>query len=150
MRRRHETKPLDLRCRLLYSWRSSRGERASLIASQGRASGQGRGFSLAAVLLLSAIMAAGCSSETRREQSGPSGEDLFRRHCAGCHPDGKNLIYPSKDLRRLTLAANGISQPEDIVTVLRNPGRGMTRFDRTVIPDDEARRIAAYVMAAFR
>jgi cytochrome c6 len=101
-------------------------------------------------MLLSAIMATGCSTETRREQGEPSGESLFLRHCAGCHPDGKNLIYPSKDLRRLTLTANGISKPEDIVTVLRNPGKGMPRFDRTVIPDDEARRIAAYVMAAFR
>ena len=101
-------------------------------------------------MILAAIMATGCSPETKQEQTGPSGESLFLRHCAGCHPEGKNLIYPPKDLRRMTLAANGISQPEDIVALLRNPGRGMPRFDRTVIPDDEARRIAAYVMAAFR
>ena len=50
----------------------------------------------------------------------------------------------------MTLAANGISQPEDIIVLLRNPGRGMPRFDRSTIPDDEARNIAVYVMSTFR
>ena len=111
---------------------------------------QGKQFLATLVIHLAALMATGCTTGTERQQNGPPGGVLFLRHCAGCHPDGKNLIYPPKDLRRLTLAANGITQPEDIVTILRNPGRGMPRFDRTVIPDDEARRIAVYVMAAFR
>jgi cytochrome c6 len=100
--------------------------------------------------LLIAIMATGCSPRASRDQSGPSGEALFLRHCAGCHPDGKNIIYPAKDLRQMTLTANGISKPEDIMAVMRNPGRGMPRFDRAVIPDDEAGRIALYIMKTFR
>jgi cytochrome c6 len=100
--------------------------------------------------LFIAILASGCSPRTSHNQSGPSGKDLFLRHCAGCHPDGKNIIYPAKDLRQMTLTANGISQPEDIVAVIRNPGRGMPPFDRTVIPADEAGRIALYIMKTFR
>ena len=110
----------------------------------------GARFRLMVLVFLVTIMSTGCSTETRREQSGPSGEALFLRHCAGCHPDGKNIIYPPKDLRRLTLAANGISKPEDIAALLRNPGRGMPRFDRSVIPADEARRIAEYILTTFR
>ena len=100
--------------------------------------------------LFAVIMATGCSPRTSRDQSGPSGVFLFLRHCAGCHPDGKNIIYPAKDLRQMTMTANGISRQEDIMAVMRNPGRGMPRFDRTVIPDDEAGRIALYIMKTFR
>lgn len=105
---------------------------------------------LRAVALLAAVMASGCSPETGQYRSGPSGEALFLRHCAGCHPDGKNIMYPPKDLRRMTLAANGISKLEDIVLFMRNPGRGMPRFDRLTLPDDEAREIAVYVSSTFR
>ena len=99
---------------------------------------------------IAVTVVAACSGGARQEEAGASGEALFLRHCAGCHPDGKNIIYPQKDLRAMTLAANGITKPEDIVAVMRNPGRGMPRFDRAVIADGEARRIAEYVMQLFR
>ena len=103
-----------------------------------------------AILCLTAVLQAGCSNGSQPGEAGISGEELFIRHCAGCHPGGKNIIYPQKDLRYMTLMANGITKPEDIVAVMRNPGAGMTRFDREVITDDEARKIAFYVMSAFR
>ena len=129
MRRTHESRPrevitLELRGKPLYYWLP--------------------------FFLIATFAVTGCAPETGRVQTAPSGEALFLRHCTGCHPDGKNLIYPPKDLLRMTLAANGITQPEKIVAVMRKPGRGMPRFDRTVISDDEAARIAVYVMAAFR
>jgi len=99
---------------------------------------------------IAVTVVAGCSGGARQEETGASGEALFLRHCAGCHPDGKNVIYPQKDLRAMTLAANGITKPEDIVAVMRNPGKGMTRFDRTVIADEEAHRVAEYVLETFR
>ena len=99
---------------------------------------------------IAVTVVAACSGGARQEEVGASGESLFLRHCAGCHPDGKNIIYPQKDLRAMTLAANGITKPEDIVAVMRNPGRGMPRFDRAVIADGEARRIAEYVLQFFR
>lgn len=107
-----------------------------------------RVLSLLAALLLS--VAVGCSQETSQEQAVLTGEALFLRHCAGCHPQGRNLLYPQKDLRRLTLAANGITKPEDIMNSMRNPGTGMTRFDRSVISDAEAQRIADYILTTFR
>jgi cytochrome c6 len=103
-----------------------------------------------ALIFIAMALVAGCSGGSQREQAGTTGNALFLRHCAGCHPDGKNLIYPQKDLHRMTLAANGITQPKDIVAVMRNPGKGMTRFDRTLIPDAEAFLIATYVMETFR
>ena len=105
---------------------------------------------LAAIALFCAIGTNGCSPGLRQEEVSVSGEALFLRHCAGCHPQGRNLIYPQKDLRRLTLAANGITTPKDIVKVMRNPGRGMTRFDRSTITDAEALRIGSYVLETFR
>ena len=35
-----------------------------------------------------------------------TGEELFREHCALCHPDGNNIIYPSKSLRKADLETN--------------------------------------------
>lgn len=109
-----------------------------------------RGALLCLIMISISLIQSGCSDHSLQEQTTASGEALFLRHCAGCHPQGRNLLYPQKDLRRLTLAANGIATPEDIVKVMRNPGKGMTRFDRTTIPDDEARRIANYLLEAFK
>lgn len=103
-----------------------------------------------AVMLLCGAGAGGCTDRNRVERPSTSGEALFLRHCAGCHPQGRNLLYPQKDLQRLTLAANGITTPEGIVRVMRNPGRGMTRFDRTTLPDAEALLIGRYVLESFR
>ena len=105
---------------------------------------------LAVVTVCCSVSLAGCSSGSDHEQSGPSGESLFLQHCSGCHPQGRNLLYPQKDLQKLTLAANGITTPGDIVKIMRNPGRGMTRFDRSVIPDADALRIGEYVLTTFR
>ena len=33
---------------------------------------------------------------------------------------------------------------------MRNPGPGMTKFDKTVLPDKQARQIADYIMKTFK
>ena len=93
----------------------------------------------------------GCSDRNRPEQQ-PSvtGEALFLRHCSGCHPQGRNLLYTQKDLRRLTLTANGITTPQAVVKVMRNPGQGMPRFNETIIPAPQALSIAHYLLEKFR
>lgn len=93
---------------------------------------------------------AACSGGADRGGSGLSGGELFLRHCSGCHPEGGNSKYPQKSLDRFTLAANGIHTAEDIVATMRNPGQGMTRFDRQTIGDADARKIADYILATFR
>ncbi len=77
------------------------------------------------------------------------GEQAFERNCAVCHKDGGNIINPTKTLHRKDLQANGITKPADIIAKMRNPGPGMTKFDKNTIPDKEARAIADYVLKAF-
>jgi len=102
------------------------------------------------VLLAAVCMTAqaGCGGGGR--ESGKSGEALFMTYCSGCHPGGGNLKYPQKSLDRVTLAANGITTPEQIVRYMRHPDAGMKAFDRTTISDADARKMAEYVLATFR
>ncbi len=87
-----------------------------------------------------------------------TGEDLFMQHCAACHPDGGNVINPKKTLHKKDREANGIVTAEDIVNKIRNPGptpthpqewAGMKKFDRRTIPDEDALKIAEYVLKTF-
>jgi cytochrome c6 len=80
----------------------------------------------------------------------PEAASAFEANCSECHPGGRNLITPAKDLRLLTLRANGITAAGDIVAKMRNPGPGMTRFDPKDLPDQEALAIAQYILATFK
>jgi len=82
--------------------------------------------------------------------AGPSGEALFNQYCAVCHPDGGNIINPSFTLHKKELAAHGITKPEGIINKMRNPAPGMTKFDEKTIPDEEARKIAEYILETFK
>ena len=91
-------------------------------------------------------------SEQAKEQSTgslASGEALFKKHCAVCHPDGGNVIKPEKTLRKDAREARNIKTPEDIIAKMRNPGPGMNMFDKTTIPDNEARAIAEYILKTY-
>jgi cytochrome c6 len=109
--------------------------------------GSGRGLFLLALAAI-CLGQGGCGGRGR--ESGKSGEALFAIHCSGCHPGGGNVKYPQKSLDRMTLAANGITIPQQIIQLMRHPGRGMKTFDRTTISDADARKVAEYVLATFR
>ncbi len=79
-----------------------------------------------------------------------SGETEFKEHCAICHPDGSNVVTPEKSLLKKDLDANGIRKPADIIKKMRNPGPGMTKFDKKTVSDKEARAIADYVLKTFK
>jgi cytochrome c6 len=81
---------------------------------------------------------------------GSTGKQEFEKHCAMCHPEGGNIINAKKTLHGKDLKANNISKPEDIVKVMRNPGPGMTKFDKKTISDKEAMEIAKYILKAFK
>lgn len=83
------------------------------------------------------------------EQS-KSGEDLFKQHCALCHPDGGNVINPEKTLHKEALESNNIKTPSDIIETMRNPGPGMKKFDEETIPDKDAKEIAEYILEMFK
>ena len=79
-----------------------------------------------------------------------SGEELFKLHCAACHPDGGNIINPKKTLKKADREANGVKGTKDIIGLMRKPGPGMTAFDAKTIPDKDARAIAEYVLKTFK
>jgi cytochrome c6 len=83
--------------------------------------------------------------------AGPSaGAAAFEANCAECHPGGRNIVTPAKDLRVPTLLANGIVKPQDIVAKMRRPGPGMTTFAPNEVPDKEALAIAEYILSTFK
>lgn len=80
-----------------------------------------------------------------------TGEQLYKQHCAVCHPNGGNTINPKKPVGAKAMAENSkITTPEDIVRVMRNPGPGMNKFDEATISDADARKIADYMLATFK
>jgi len=83
-------------------------------------------------------------------EKGKTGEELFKQHCAVCHPDGGNIIDPEDTLRGNVLKAHKITKPSDIVKKMRKPGPGMTKFDKKTIPDKDALKIAEYVLKTFK
>ncbi|UCD34997.1 MAG: c-type cytochrome [Nitrospiraceae bacterium] len=83
-------------------------------------------------------------------QTVSAGESLFKLHCAVCHRDGGNIVNPQKTLSREDREKNGVTNVEDIVHVMRNPGPGMSKFDAVTIPDEEAKKIAEYVLNTFK
>jgi len=79
-----------------------------------------------------------------------SGEELFKQHCAACHPDGGNIIKPQHTLQKKSLEQHGIKNWQGIVKNMRNPGAGMTTFDKKTVPDKDARAIAEYILKTFK
>ncbi len=88
-----------------------------------------------------------------------TGEALFKEHCAACHPNGSNIVNPLKTLHKKDLDANHIETARDIVGKMRNPGpfpthpqewAGMRMFDEKTIPDEDALKIADYILKTFR
>jgi len=87
------------------------------------------------------------------------GKALFKNNCSPCHPDGGNIINPKKTLHKKDLDANKITTAEDIVKKMRNPGpspthpqdwAGMKMFDQKTIPDQDAYKIADYILKTFK
>lgn len=78
------------------------------------------------------------------------GAELFKKHCAVCHPNGGNIINPKKTLSKVDREAHGIKTADDIAKNMRNPGPGMVKFDEKTIPDKDAKLIADYILKTFK
>ncbi len=78
-----------------------------------------------------------------------AGEALFKQNCAVCHVNGGNIVNPQKPLHKQEREANGVKTAADIIKRMRNPGPGMTKFDRKTISDKDARKIAEYILKTF-
>jgi len=107
----------------------------------------------AASLFLSFISLSGRGASAEK-----SGEALFQEHCSACHPNGDNILNRKKTLHKKDREANNIRTAEDIVKKMRNPGpapthpqdwAGMKMFDQTKISDEDALKIADYILKTF-
>jgi len=105
------------------------------------------------VFIFSSSLCANGASE------GKSGEQLFKEHCAACHPNGGNILSPQKTLSRKDREANNIKTADDVVKKMRNPGpfpthpqewAGMKMFDEKTISKDDAQKIADYILQTFQ
>jgi len=81
---------------------------------------------------------------------GKSGEELFKQHCAVCHPDGGNIVNPQFTLHKEDLKEHKITKADDIVRKMRHPGPGMTKFDKKTVSDKDAKKIAEYILKTFK
>ncbi len=98
-----------------------------------------------------ALLVGGLASTGFAEKSAPAqGKALFEKNCASCHPSGGNIINPQKTLHKASLAAHNVTTAKDIINLMRNPGPGMTKFDKQTIPDKDAKSIADYVLKTFK
>jgi cytochrome c6 len=119
-----------------------------------------------ALLAMGTVQLGGCKKEAPPKAEAPqaapapppaanqaaakSGEELFKQHCAVCHPDGGNIVKPEDTLHGKALAKHHITTSADIVKTMRNPGQGMTKFDEATISDKDATAIAEYVLKIFK
>jgi len=106
-----------------------------------------KAFIMLSVLAVAAFVfgAAGTAKGT-----GKTGEELFKQNCSPCHTDGGNIVNPQKTLHKKDREANGVKTASDIIGKMRNPGPGMTKFDKNTIPDKDAKEIAKYIMKTFK
>jgi cytochrome c6 len=102
-------------------------------------------LTIAAAALLS-LATAGIAKE---DSKAPSGEELFKTNCAVCHPDGGNIVNPQKTLHKKDREQNNVKSAADIMKKMRNPGPGMTTFDKATLPDKDAKKIAEYILKTF-
>jgi cytochrome c6 len=78
-----------------------------------------------------------------------AGETGFKTHCSACHFGGGNVIKPDKTLSKADREKHGIRTAQDIISLMRKPGSGMTVFDEKTLPDKDAKEIAEYILKTY-
>jgi cytochrome c6 len=110
-------------------------------------------------MVIIAILVSAFSLNAQDEPTEHPGRLLFKNNCSPCHPDGGNIINAQKTLHKKDLDANKITTAKDIVKKMRNPGpfpthpqdwAGMKMFDQKAISDQDANRIADYILKTFK
>lgn len=79
-----------------------------------------------------------------------SGEALFMENCSMCHPDGGNIMNKDFTLLKKDREEHGVKKAADIINKMRDPGPGMSRFDKSMISDKDAKKIADYILKTFK
>lgn len=75
-----------------------------------------------------------------------NGAELFEINCAGCHPNGNNIIRRGKTLKQKALQRNGMDSLDAIATLVSNGKNNMSAFkDRLTTEQIEA--VSLYVLS---
>lgn len=109
-------------------------------------------------LFLVLLMLFGFAASLFAGDAQQTGESLFKQNCSPCHPDGGNILNKDKTLSKKDREMNNIKTAEDIVKKMRNPGAfdfhpskwsGMKIFDEKKLSDEDASKIAEYILKTF-
>ena len=100
-------------------------------------------------LVLAAALSFACFQVAAAGTPDTLGEEKFKALCAMCHINGGNAVNPKKTLHKADRESNNIKTADDIVRLMRNPGPGMTKFPEKYFPNEEAQKIAEYVLKTF-
>ena len=73
------------------------------------------------------------------------GEKIFTVECAGCHPNGGNIIRRGKNLRKKALHRYGMDSLDAIVNIVTNGKNNMSAFKERLTPE-EINSVAGYVL----
>lgn len=73
------------------------------------------------------------------------GASLFSTHCAGCHPQGKNIIRRGKTLKQKALQRNGLDTVDAIASLTTNGKNNMPAY-QDKLSAQEILAVSTYVL----
>lgn len=74
------------------------------------------------------------------------GREIFTINCAGCHPNGGNIIRRGKNLRSKALQKNGYNSIDSIEDIVTHGKNNMSPFFDRLTPE-EINLVAKYVFS---
>ena len=79
------------------------------------------------------------------EATATDGAAIFSIHCAGCHPNGGNIIRRGKNLKQRAMRRNGIESLDAIATLVKNGKNNMSAY-KNQLSSQEIDAVALYVL----
>ena len=101
------------------------------------------------VALMTAILLAGVlgipSIALAASAPPADGAAIFRANCAGCHPNGGNIIRRGKTLKQRALQRHGVDSLATVTTLVKQGKNNMSAYaDR--LSEAEIEAVATYVL----
>ena len=101
-------------------------------------------------LILPLLVVMICLAAPAQAAEGSEGEQAFIKHCAVCHPGGKNIINPAKTLSKKVLSRKRHPERRRYRGADEEPRSGDEQFDEKTIPGKTAKAIAEYILKTFQ
>lgn len=73
------------------------------------------------------------------------GAKIFTVHCAGCHPNGKNIIRRGKNLKLRALKRNNVDSLDAIINLVTYGKNNMSAYEER-LTQDEIKMVSQYVL----